>query len=336
MSDWRPSKLTDIVGQEALRRRLSVLVEASRIKNDALPHMVFYGPRGTGKTTFARALAHERGVNFVETTGDSVRTKEDVIRLVDEISVEGYIFDPATDAWVQTGAPIKPTILFIDEIHRMTKDATEALYHPIEDRQVNLVKNNRLVSGILPKFTLVGATTDAGQLLTPLVTRVRMMYLEPYTEEELFRITKAHYDMDRCSQPQMARFSDDALRAVAQRSQGTPRLIVRNLSELADVALVEASDTTVSGEWVAEVMADLMGVDRHGLGALERRLLRKLVQVGKPVGIDAMAAYLGESPDNICAAERYLQEVGAILRGPRGREITDIGRGLLHGTDPQE
>lgn len=329
--DYRPTRLSDIVGQDELRRRLDIMVLASVMKNDALPHMIFYGPRGTGKTTFARALANERDVQIVEVTGDSVQKKEDVRSLINRISIDGYRYNFATESWVENGDEIRPTILFVDEIHRMSKEATEALYHPLEDGLHTVVRRNtgKLTTMRLPKFTLIGATTDAGKLLPPLITRVRMMYLEPYSNAQLFAITKTHYQRSFEGNGYGVVFNDDALWSISRRSQGTPRLAVRNLSELVDVAMVEAPGKVIDERWVDKTMMDLMGIDKHGLGSLERRLLLKLSELGRPTGIDAMASYLGESPHNIEAAERYLQEIGALLRGPKGREITDTGRVLL-------
>lgn len=316
---WRPSRLAEIVGQTRLRERLEALVLAAVMKNDALPHMLLHGPRGTGKTTLARALAAERGVAIVEATGDSVQSKDDVVRLVDMLSIDGYLFNPANDAWEQTGERISPTIVFIDEIHGMSKEATEALYHPLEDRVISLVKSGRIVTGVLPRFTLLGATTDAGKLLTPLTTRMRMMYVEPYTDDELFTIACAH-DVHREVQSGVPRvsFSREALWVVASRSQGNPRLLVNNLSELADIAVVQGCCEVTSAE-AGQMMERMLGIDGRGLGNLERRLLEALPR--RPMGLDALAAQLGETPSNVAAAERYLQEVGAVVRGPRGREL---------------
>lgn len=334
---WRPSRLADMVGQTRLRERLEALVLAAVMKNDALPHMLLYGPRGTGKTTLARALAAERGVAIVEATGDSVQSKDDVVRLVDMLSIEGYLFNPANDAWEQTGERISPTIVFIDEIHRMSKEATKALYHPLEDRVISLVKSGRIVTGVLPRFTLLGATTDAGKLLTPLTARMRMMYVEPYTDDELFTIACAH-DAHREVQPGGPRvgFSREALWVVASRSQGNPRLLVNNLTELADIAMVQGC-CEVTSATAGQMMERMLGIDGRGLGNLERRLLAALAKAGRPMGLDALAAQLGETPSNVAAAERYLQEVGAIVRGPRGRELIGMEKSRPEASQaPQE
>jgi Holliday junction DNA helicase RuvB len=332
---WRPSTLDEIVGQGLLRDRLRVMLDAALIRRAALPHLILYGAKGTGKTTFARALANERGVRFVETTGDTLLDQEDVQRLLWMTCAAGWADAPGHGWLPYAQAPDEPVILFVDEIHRMGKEAAESLYHPLEDSTTSIKTRQGVAPVKLPPFTLVGATTDAGKLLQPLVTRVRMLYLDPYSGDELTEIARTHaarltHDVGPQSGrmvPKRITWDDGALREIARRSQGTPRVIVQNLREVYDLALVDGLDF-IEASWAAGAMEHVVGIDANGLNALDRRLLARLADAGRPVGLEAMADMLGETVENIRASERYLIEVGAILRTPRGRTICEKGRAM--------
>jgi Holliday junction DNA helicase RuvB len=331
IGDWRPDTLDDIIGQDDIKQRLRVWLASARSREAALPHVIFYGPPGTGKTTISRALANERGVAHVDTIGERLRTLDHAISLLAKASEAGYTRSGPADVR-RNGQPTSPTVLFIDEIHRMGNDAAEALYHPLED---GFVLDHRKRPGrekwVMPGFTLVGATTDAGQLLPPLARRVEMLYMAPYTVDEMREIVRSHATHKSTevalSTALTCRFAADAIQGIARRSRCNPSIAVRLVREVTDWAVAQGAQN-IDGTFVDMVMGSI-GVGATGLNQLDRRVLKALADSGRPVGAKALAQMLGEMETNIGMSEDYLISVGAILRQPQGRVVTSKGLGLL-------
>lgn len=298
----RPHYLDDYIGQERAKESLEIYIEAAKKRNDALDHVLFYGPPGLGKTTLAFIIANEMGVNIKTTSGPAIEKPGDIASILNGLN-EG-------------------DVLFIDEIHRLNRQVEEYLYSAMEDFCIDIVigkgdsvKSMRLS---LPHFTLVGATTRAGLLTAPLRDRFGLIHrLEFYTYEELRTIIvhsarKLNVSIDY-----------DAAYELARRSRGTPRLANRLLKRVRDYAQVRY-DGVITLE-VAKQALDLMEVDPLGLDYSDRRMLLTMIEKfeGGPVGLDTLAAAIGEDSGTIeDVIEPYLIQNGFINRTPRGRIAT--------------
>ena len=301
-STLRPQSLKDYVGQKKLTDNLKIYIEAAKKRGDSLDHVLFYGPPGLGKTTLSCIIANEMDVNIKITSGPAIEKPGDLAAILNGL---------------QPG-----DILFIDEIHRLNRHVEEILYPAMEDFAIDIMigkgpsaKSIRLE---LPKFTLVGATTRAGLLSAPLRDRFGMVQrMEFYTTEELKNIIMA-------SAKKLSVDIDTAGAAeIAKRSRGTPRLANRLLKRVRDFAEVKF-EGKITKE-VADYALDLMEVDKFGLDNMDRNLLLTMIQKfdGKPVGLDTLAAALGEDPGTIeDVYEPYLLMNGFINRTPRGRVVT--------------
>jgi Holliday junction DNA helicase RuvB len=301
-SSLRPLTLADFTGQEAARANLKVFIEAAKARGDALDHVLLVGPPGLGKTTLAQIVAREMGVNFRSTSGP-------VIAKAGDLAAQLTNLEPRD-------------VLFIDEIHRLNPAVEEILYPAMEDFQLDLIIGEgpaaRSVKIDLAKFTLVGATTRAGLLTTPLRDRFGIpVRLNFYTPEELELIVK------RGARVIGVGMSDEGAREIARRSRGTPRIAGRLLRRVRDFAVVEGV-ATISRE-LADRSLFLLEVDSIGLDIMDRRYLN-MVAVnfgGGPVGIETIAAALSEPRDAIeDIIEPYLLQQGFLQRTPRGRLLT--------------
>ena len=298
----RPLTLADFTGQEAVRKNLKVFIEAAKARKDALDHVLFVGPPGLGKTTLAQIVARELGVNFRSTSGPVIAKAGDLAAQLTNLE--------------------ERDVLFIDEIHRLNPSVEEILYPAMEDFQLDLIIGEgpaaRSVKIDLARFTLVGATTRAGLLTTPLRDRfgipVRMNF---YTVEELQSIVARGARVMNCP------MSPDGANEIARRARGTPRIAGRLLRRVRDFALVDG-DAMVTRE-VADRALKLLDVDSIGLDEMDRRYL-DMVAVnfgGGPVGIETIAAALSEPRDAIeDIIEPYLLQQGFLNRTPRGRVLT--------------
>ncbi|MDX3807998.1 Holliday junction branch migration DNA helicase RuvB [Bosea thiooxidans] len=301
-SSLRPLSLADFTGQAAARANLQVFINAARTRGDALDHVLFVGPPGLGKTTLAQIVARELGVNFRSTSGPVIAKAGDLAAQLTNLE--------------------ERDVLFIDEIHRLNPAVEEILYPAMEDYQLDLIIGEgpaaRSVKIDLPKFTLVGATTRAGLLTTPLRDRFGIpIRLQFYTVEELQGI------VSRGARVLGVPMSDDGANEIAKRSRGTPRIAGRLLRRVRDFAIVDG-DPIVTRK-VADKALSLLDVDAIGLDQMDRRYLTTVAVNfgGGPVGIETIAASLSEPRDAIEEIiEPFLLQQGFIQRTPRGRLLT--------------
>ncbi|MGN6710970.1 Holliday junction DNA helicase subunit RuvB [Anaerocolumna jejuensis DSM 15929] len=300
----RPQLLDNYIGQEKAKANLKVYIEAARQRGESLDHVLFYGPPGLGKTTLAGIIANEMEVNMKVTSGPAIEKPGEMAAILSNLK-EG-------------------DVLFVDEIHRLNRQVEELLYPAMEDFAIDIVigkgaaaKSIRLD---LPKFTLVGATTRAGMLTPPLRDRFGVVNrLEFYTNEELKEI------VCRSAGVLKVEIDSDGAFELARRSRGTPRLANRLLKRVRDFAQVKY-DGRITKE-VADFALDLLEVDKLGLDNMDRAIILSMIEKfnGGPVGIETVAATLGEDPGTIEEVyEPYLVQNGLILRTPRGRMVSGL------------
>jgi len=304
----RPRSLADFVGQERVKEQLSIALEAARARGEALDHVLLAGPPGLGKTSLAQIVRNELGVGIRQVAGPGLERK-DVAAILTSLEPRD--------------------VLFVDEIHRMSRAAEEILYPALEDFRLDIVVGQgpaaRTLTLDLPPFTLVGATTRTGLLTTPLRDRFGLTFrLDLYDPAELAAIVR------RSARILAVEVADDAAELVAARSRGTPRIANRILRRVRDVAQVR-HEGVVTTEVAEEALA-LLEVDAAGLERFDRELLRCVVEKfgGGPVGLSTLAVALGEEAETLeDVYEPYLLQLGFLQRTPRGRVVTDLGRAHL-------
>lgn len=299
----RPQLLEDYIGQTKAKEMLKIYIEAAKARGEALDHLLFYGPPGLGKTTLAGIIANEMNVNMKITSGPAIEKPGEMAAILNNLQ-EG-------------------DVLFVDEIHRLNRQVEEVLYPAMEDYAIDIMigkgASARSIRLDLPKFTLVGATTRAGMLTAPLRDRFGVVTrMEYYTVEELKMIIL------RSAKVLEVGIDENGAYAMARRSRGTPRLANRLLKRVRDFAQVKYNGYIT--EEVADYALDLLDVDKEGLDQTDRGIL--LAMIGKfgggPVGLETLAASIGEDPGTIeDVYEPYLLKNGFIQRTPRGRVVTD-------------
>ena len=301
-SSLRPNDFDEYIGQTNLKENLKVFVGAAKLRDESLDHVLLYGPPGLGKTTMSMIIAHEMGTNIKITTGPSIEKTGDLVAILTAL-------EPGD-------------VLFIDEIHRLNKVVEEILYPAMEDFCVDVVigkeASTRSVRIDLPPFTLVGATTRAGDLSAPLRDRFGIVSkLEYYSEEELTQI------INRTSRVYNIVMDDDAKRELARRSRGTPRIANRLFRRVRDFSQFYG-DATITRDRTIEALERLK-VDNLGLDDVDHKYLLGIIHrfKGGPVGLEAIAASIGEEPQTLeDVNEPYLLQIGLIKRTPRGRIAT--------------
>ena len=297
----RPRLLAEYIGQDKVKGNLSIFIKAAQIRNEPLDHVLLYGPPGLGKTTLAAIIANEMSVGFRITSGPAIEKPGDLAAILTNLN-EG-------------------DVLFIDEIHRLQRTVEEILYPAMEDFSIDIITGKGQMATSyhlpLPKFTLVGATTRAGQLSAPLRDRFGMVLrLEMYTPEELAKIIM------RSAKILNINIDKDGALELASRSRGTPRIANRLLKRVRDFALVKSE-----GEInfvTAKKALDKLEIDELGLDSNDRRMLKAMIEFynGGPVGIETLASAIGEEAVTIeDVYEPYLMQIGFISRTPRGRIV---------------
>ena len=308
-TNLRPKKLIDYVGQKSVKDNLSISMEASKKRGDALDHVLFYGPPGLGKTTLANIIASEMGVNIRVTAGPAIERSGDMAAII--TSLEEH------------------DVLFIDEIHRLSRAVEEVLYPAMEDFFLSWVMGKglgaRSVNLKIPKFTLIGATTRYASISSPLRNRFGLIHrLDYYDVDSLVQL------LNRSATILNIKFDDEGLKQIAVRSRGTPRIANRLLKRVRDYAEVKSNGKITDS--IADESLSKLGITSTGLDEIDMRLLEAIVVnfTGGPIGLDTLAAFINEESETIMEVyEPYLLQIGLLSRTPKGRIATKLAYDLF-------
>ena len=303
----RPRKFSDYIGQDRVKKNLSIYIRSAVSRRESLDHVLLYGSPGLGKTTLAEIIANELGVNFRQTSGPAIEKPGDLASLLTNLQSRD--------------------VLFIDEIHRLPRIVEEILYSAMEDFALDIIIGKgpaaRSIRLDIAPFTLIGATTRAGALSPPLRDRFGIIErLEFYDIESLMKI------VTRAANILSVDIDSDGANEIAKRSRGTPRIANRLMKRVRDYALVEENQTVITRE-ISDRALNLLEIDQVGLDRIDRKLLLTMIEKfnGGPVGLETIAAAIGESDETIeDVYEPFLIQLGFLMRTPRGRIVTDLGR----------
>ena len=318
----RPKTLDDFIGQRDIAMETRIALTSAQLRRDAFPHTIFSGAPGLGKTSLAEIIAAEMDVPFISVLGASIRDEEGLKNILSRLPADGY--DMKTGEVVEL-EKVRHGIIFIDEIHRLKKNLTELLHTALEDFRISMkIKNplsGRTQSGLywMPKFTLIGATNYLGILPRPFVDRfIIQASFEPYTEEEIIQIAQhsaKKLELD---------ITEDAIKAIAAKSRGVPRILNRFLLRGRDVAIYSGS-SQITLDCVEE-MFQIQNIDELGLTKLDRRVLEYLAEIIRPVGIGSIAQAVDEDKNTIeNLVEPWLIRLRLMTKTSQGRQISELG-----------
>lgn len=301
----RPQRLSQYIGQDKVKEVLNIFIESAKMRNQPLDHVLLSGPPGLGKTTLANIISNEMGVNIRITSGPAIERPGDLAAILTNLN--------------------ENDVLFIDEIHRLNKSVEEIMYPALEDYALDIIigkgPSARSIRLDLPKFTLIGATTRAGMLASPLRDRFGVMCnLDFYDSKDLKKIILRSANIINIG------ISDEGAGEIARRSRGTPRIANRLLRRVRDYAIVKSGGTIDT--LTADKALKMLEIDEKGLDKLDRRILTTIIDYykGGPVGLDTLAASIGEEKGTIeDVYEPYLLQIGYLGRTPRGRIVTEQG-----------